>query len=183
MTRFRGLVWRHVPVGAEPLHLGWILKAARGRWNTRRPRMPCLYTALTPEGAIAELEKHAALFGGPTRRDLVSVQVAVDGVLDLTYGRTRARWGIDLATLTSDTPADLAACRALARRAVLGGDVGGAYGAVLAPSAALDGGVNLIVYVEHTGHLREVTNGPDRVPISPGHRWTAEPAAMRHRDR
>ena len=77
MTRFRGLVWRPrtlVPVGAEPLHLGWILKAARGRWNTRRPRMPCLYTALTPGSAIAELDKHAALFGGPARRDLVSLR-------------------------------------------------------------------------------------------------------------
>jgi len=168
VNRFRGLVWRHVPVGAEPLHLGWILKAARGRWNTRRPRLPCLYTALTPEGAIAELDKHAALFGGPARRDLVSLRVAVDGVLDLTHARTRARCGIALAALTGDASTDLAACRALARRAVLGGDAGVSYGAILAPSAALAGGVNLIVYVEHTGHLRELANGPDRVTITPG---------------
>lgn len=60
MRRFQGLVWRHVPVGAEPPHLGWILKAARGRWNSRRPRLPCLYAALTPQGAVAEFEKHLA---------------------------------------------------------------------------------------------------------------------------
>lgn len=173
MTRFRGLVWRHVPVGAEPLHLGWILKAARGRWNTRRPRLPCLYTALTPEGAIAELDKHATLFGGPARRDLVSIHVAVDGVLDVTHARTRARYGVDLATLTGDAPADLTACRALARRAVLGRDAGGSYGAILTPSAALPGGVNLIVYVEHTAHLRTLANGPDRVTIAPGVAWDA----------
>ncbi len=169
MTRFRGLVLRHVPVGAEPLHLGWILKAARGRWNTRRPRMPCLYTALTPEGAIAELDKVAALYGGPARRDLVSIQVAVEGVLDLRSRWTRRRLGIDEATLTSDRPEDLVACRALARREVLGGR----HGAILAPSAALPGGVNLIVYVEHTGHLRELANGPHRVTITAGHRRAA----------
>ena len=96
--------------------------------------------------------------------------MAVEGVLDLTQVRTRARCGVDLAALTGDAPADLAACRALARRAVLGGSER-SYGAILAPSAALAGGVNLIVYVEHTGHLRELANGPDRVMITPGYTW------------
>lgn len=123
MTRYRGLVWRHVPVGAEPLHLGYILKATRGRWNTRRPRLPCLYTALTPEGAIAELDKHAA--------------------------------------------AVAAFCRALARREVLHGR----YDAILAPSAALRGSVNLMIYTVRTGHIHELANGPDRVTVTPGYRW------------
>jgi RES domain-containing protein len=127
-----------------------------------------MYTALSPEGAIAELDKHAAEFAGARRRrDLVSVQVTVDGVLDLTSRWTRVRHGISLATLTGDAPADLAACRGLARREVLGGR----YGAILAPSAAPGGGVNLMLYVEHTGHLRDLTNGPDRVTITPGYRW------------
>lgn len=170
MKRFRGLVWRHVPLGAEPLHLGWILKAARGRWNTRRPRLPCMYTALTPQGAIAELDKHAAEFAGARRRrDLVSVRVRVEGVLDLTSRWTRTRLGVDLAALTGDDPTDLATCRTLARRQVLHGP----YGAILAPSAAPGGDVNLMIYIEHTGHLRELANGPDRVTITPGHRWPA----------
>lgn len=52
-----------------------------------------------------------------------------------------------------------------------GGRSDGTYGAILAPSAALAGGVNLVVYVEHTGHLRELANGPDRVTITPGYAW------------
>jgi hypothetical protein len=64
------------------------------------------------------------------------VQVTVDDVLDLTSRWTRVRHGISLATLTGDAPADLAACRGLARREVLGGR----YGAILAPSAAPGGG-------------------------------------------
>ncbi len=65
MTRFRGLVWRHVPPGAEPLHLGWILNATRGPWNTTRPRVACIYTALTPEGAVRDHIR--ALMNGPDR--------------------------------------------------------------------------------------------------------------------
>ncbi len=104
MKRYRGLVWRHVPEGAEPLHLGWILNAARGRWNTRRPRLPCIYTSLTPEGAIAELDKHADAFAGRRRRrDLVSIRVDVDRVLDLTSAFVRLRVGATLASLTGDS--------------------------------------------------------------------------------
>ena len=173
MTRYRGLVWRHVPVGAEPLHLGYILKATRGRWNTRRPRLPCLYTALTPEGAIAELDKHAEAFAGRRRRrDLVSLRVDVDNILDLTAAGTRARLRAPKAVLTGDEPGDLVFCRALARREVLHGR----YDAILAPSAALRGGVNLMIYTVRTDHIHELANGPDRVTITPGYRWP-RPAA------
>ena len=174
MTRYRGLVWRHVPVGAEPLHLGWILKATRGRWNTQRPRMPCLYTALTPEGAIAELDKHATEFGATrTRRDLLSLEVDVDEILDLTIAGARTRLGITREMLTGDAPSDLVACRRLAQRAVLRGP----YGAILAPSAALAGGVNLMIYQSRTDHIMALMNGPDRVTITPGYRWPHPPAA------
>ena len=60
---FRGRVWRHVPVGKEPLHLGAILKAGLGRWNIVSPRLPCLYTALDPRGAIADIERRFGDFG------------------------------------------------------------------------------------------------------------------------
>ncbi len=55
--RMRRLVWRHIPGGSEPLHLGWI-QLARGRWNTQRLRLACLYTALTQTGTLAEYRKH-----------------------------------------------------------------------------------------------------------------------------
>lgn len=167
MTRFRGRVWRHVPPGAEPLHLGWILRAARGRWNLRRPRLPCLYTSLTPEGAIAELQKHTSEYLAPLRRDLVSLEVDVAPVLDLTSERVRTRLGVALPDLTGDRTADLAACRALARRHVLHGT----FRAILAPSASLPGAANLMIYVESTGGIRLLTNGPDRVALTPGFRW------------
>lgn len=163
MTRFRGRVWRHVPVGAEPLHLGWILRAARGRWNLRRPRLPCLYTSLTPEGAVAEFRKQIAEYGAPIRRDLVSVDVAVGPVLDLTRPRVLARLGVDPGVLTGDRPGDLVACRELARRNVLHGP----YRAILSPSASLAGAANLMVYIESTNGIQELMNGPDRVPIAP----------------
>lgn len=164
MTPFRGRVWRHVPVGAEPLHLGWILKATRGRWNTRRPRLPCLYTSLTPEGAVAEFEKHLAEYGAPRRRDLVSIDVGVGPVLDLTSSRILRRLGLDPAALTGDGPGDLAACRAIARGHVLHGP----YRAILAPSASLPGAANLMIYVESTNGIQDLSNGPDRVTITPG---------------
>jgi RES domain-containing protein len=159
-------VWRHVPVGAEPLHLGWILKAARGRWNSRRPRLPCIYTSLTAHGAVAEFEKHIAEYGAPRRqRDLVSLYVSVGPVLDLTSARVVKALGVDPVRLIGDHPRDLAACRAIAQWAVLERD----YQGILAPSAALEGSANLMIYLESTRRLH-LTNGPDRVTFGLGYR-------------
>lgn len=166
MRRFRGRVWRHVPVGAEPLHLGWILKAARGRWNSRRPRLPCLYTSLTPQGAVAEFERHLAEYRAPRRRDLVSLDVSVGPVLDLTSAAAVREYGVTVGILTGSAPSELAACRALAHRAVMSDG----YAAILAPAAALAGGVNLMVYLQGSV-LPELANGPDRVTIQSGYVW------------
>ena len=62
MSAFAGVVWRHVPVGAVPLHLGKLFKYSEGRWN-RRGEFACLYTALTRVGALAELAKARATAG------------------------------------------------------------------------------------------------------------------------
>ena len=85
MHHFRGTVWRHIPAGAHPLHVGRILQAL-GRWN--RPGVfGCLYTALTIEGARAEYEKHFGAVGTApdtrARREIVSINVEVGPVLDL----------------------------------------------------------------------------------------------------
>lgn len=164
-----GLVWRHIPVGKEPLHLGWILKGARGRWNTKRPRLPCLYTSLTPQGAIAEFEKHLREYAAPRRRDLVSLYVKVGPVLNLTSALVRRRVGISLDAILGDDAGGTAACRAIAREHVLDGS----YRAILAPSASLDGAVNLMIYVASTSGIQEIADGPDRVTITPGFRWPA----------
>jgi hypothetical protein len=129
--------------------------------------LPCIYTALTPEGAIAEYEKHVAAYGAPLRRDLVSLRVAVGPVLDLTSRFVRRRSGIRLDALVGDDADDLARCRALARRQVLDGP----FRALLAPSAALDGAVNLMIYVASTSGIRDLADGPDRATIAPGFRW------------
>jgi RES domain-containing protein len=96
-VRVRRLVWRHVPAGAEPLHFGW-MQRARGRWNTQRPRISCLYTAYEDDGALAEYDK-LALEPGYARqpRDLVSLQVDVEPVLDLTDAAIRAAYGREAA--------------------------------------------------------------------------------------
>lgn len=162
-----GLVWRHIPVGREPLHLGWILKGARGRWNTRRPRLPCLYTSLTPQGAIAEFEKHVREYAAPRRRDLVSLYVKVGPVLNLTSALVRRRVGISLAAIVGDDARDRTACRAIAIQHVLKGP----YRAILAPSASLAGAVNLMIYVASTRGIQEIADGPDRITITPGFRF------------
>lgn len=167
MRNFEGRVWRHIPVGAVPLHLGWILRAGRGRWNTQRPRLPCLYTSLRPQGAIGEYQKHLAEYGHPKRRDLVSLDVSVRPVLDLTSARIRQRLGVSLDTLTGDTSADLIRCRRIAREAVLRDE----YCAILAPSASIRGDVNLMIYIESTRGIRSMMDGPDRITIDPAFRW------------
>ena len=113
---FRGVVWRHVPRGAHPLHVGFILKAS-GRWN-RQGRYGCLYTSLSREGALAEYRKYlirAALPGSPHPRDLVSIEVRrVEPVLDLTVEEEQTRLGVSLDTLIGDEPEDLDVCLNLA---------------------------------------------------------------------
>jgi RES domain-containing protein len=167
-VRLRGTVWRHVPQGAEPLHLGWI-QLARGRWNTQRPRLACLYTALTVSGALAEFRKHFVQTGlgaapGMLRpRDLVSIEVTVEPVLNLTRASVRQAVGVDAGLLTGDEPHCLSTCRRLALTAVEEG-----YRAILAPSAAAPGERTLMIYPEsHAGRLT-LRNGPDRLPINYG---------------
>ena len=91
---FEGLVWRYVPRGAHPLHVGFIL-LARGRWN-RHDEYGCLYTSLSREGAFAEYTKELRRLGiepnADQPKDLVTISVAVARVLDLAVGgRRRAR--------------------------------------------------------------------------------------------
>ncbi len=162
--RVARLLWRHVPAGAEALHLGWIQRA-RGRWNTQRPRFACLYTSYNEEGAIAEWIKHFRRRNfGAVPRDLVSIRATVSPVLNLTRPTEADTYGIGLTEMTGDQRAHLAACRRVARKAIL---VDG-FRAILAPSASLAGEKNLMIYPEsHHGRLL-LSNGPDRLALNYG---------------
>lgn len=160
---FEGRVWRHVPVGAHPLHVGFIL-LARGRWN-RHSEYGCLYTSLTREGARAEYDKELIRSGIDAamdqRRDLVSLEVSVARVLDLTELAVRRRLGVNLAQLTGDAPDDLETCRLIADLARLDG-----YDAILSPSAALERARNLNLYIDRRADHMRLMEGPDREPLN-----------------
>lgn len=159
---FQGLVWRHVPRGAHPLHVGFILKAS-GRWN-RQGRYGCLYTSLSQAGALAEYRKYLAQAGfleSPQPRDLVSIEVSrVQPVLDLTQEEEQSRLGVTIQTLTGDAPEDLEACHLLADWARSQGNQG-----LLVPSAAAHGEVNFIIYIDGPAENLDFTDGPDRIAI------------------
>lgn len=151
-----------MPAGAQPLHAGW-MQLARGRWNTQRPRIACLYTSYTADGALAEYEKLARTEAGyATRpRDLVSVRVDVEPVLDLTDPEVQARYGITARQMRSPgyTP-----CHRVVNEAVLRDG----YRAIRAPSAAVDGVVNLMIYPESQHGRLRYSDGPDRLAINHG---------------
>lgn len=158
--RFEGIVWRHVPVGAHPLHVGFILKA-EGRWN-RAGEYGCLYTSLSREGARAEYEKYLARLNVPhglNPRELVTIRVAVEPVTDLTDGRS-SPLPVDAPFLTGDDARDIEACRSLADYLRSRGVV-----ALITPSAALLGEKNLVIYVDGPSRQIDLAAGPDRVPL------------------
>lgn len=160
---FSGLVWRYIPRGAQPLHAGFILLAA-GRWN-RHGEYGCLYTSLSPDGALAEYAKELQRLGiDPTAdqpKDLVSLNVVAARVLDLTLAAERRRVGVSLATLTGDTDDALEQCRLVADLARLR-----EYDAILSPSAALAGARNLNLYIDGRADHVRLMDGPDRMPVN-----------------
>jgi len=155
-------VWRHVPRGAEPLHAGW-MQMARGRWNTQRPRIACLYTAYTAFGALGEYDKLAASEVGYASRprDLVSIRVDVEPVLDLLDAAVRERYAVTTAELMVGR---YTACHRLVRQAVLREG----FRAIRAPSAAVPGETNLMIYPESQHGRLRYADGASRVAINYG---------------
>lgn len=157
-------MWRYVPKDAFALHFGHML-TARGRWN-RAGQYGCLYLALTPDGALAERERYAAqaalagLAFGP--HELVSIDLTiVDGALDLTDPGVQRRFGVTADQLRADGAAAYELCHSIA-------DIARADGhfVLFVPSAALDGGTNLVVYQDVPPASCRLSAGPDRVPIA-----------------
>ncbi|MFA9406856.1 MAG: RES family NAD+ phosphorylase [Anaerolineales bacterium] len=160
--RLRRKVWRHVPAGAHPLHAGYILRA-NGRWN-RRGVYGCLYTAFTRRGARTEYMKYlrgeASSVFGVKPRELVSIQVNLEPVADLTNSET-SPIAHDEPFLLGDEPTDLEACRALADSLRREGFVG-----IIALSAAMSSEKNLMIYIDGLAENVRLEVGADRIPLS-----------------
>lgn len=114
--RVQADVWRYIPRGTHPLHVGFLLHAD-GRWN-RFGEYGCLYTAMTRAGAVAEyarmLSRAGLVAAEDAERDLVTIVVDVRPVLDLTDRRTRRGLGVSLGLPTGDSETNLEACRTVA---------------------------------------------------------------------
>ncbi len=162
---FEGTVWRHIPQGAHPLHIGYILRAS-GRWN-RAGLYGALYTSLSMDGALAELKKNCSISGialsDLAPRDLVSIDVKCRPVLDLTMASVRRKIDITLKQLKNDSLGSIELCRIIADWSRQQG-----YRSILAPSAALKEVQNLIVFFEGPAAHLELDEGSKRFPINYG---------------
>lgn len=159
----KGKVWRHLPVGGQPLHLKHILRAG-GRWN-RIKEYGCLYTSLSKSGAIAEIHKmlndtDSQADEQDNQRDLVSLKVELTPVMDLTNPEVSP---VDPAEpwLTGNTPKDLEKCRKLADKLRKQGYVG-----IIYPSAAAQGEKNLAIYIDGRAGDIKLDEGGDRITIN-----------------
>lgn len=143
--------------------MGFLLQA-RGRWN-RYGEYGCLYTALSRDGAIAEYQKLLRLLGidadEDRERDLVTLEVDVDPVLDLTDTTILKRLGLTSASLVEDTDEGFELCRTLADIARADG-----YSAIMSPSAAAPGEVNLTIYIDGRAGDLSLNVGPVREPLN-----------------
>jgi RES domain-containing protein len=103
-----------------------------------------IYLSLDPETALRELARRAHRLAIPIShlmpRDLVTVELRLANVLDLTDTNVQTEWGLNAATLASD---DLVACQEVAAAARRAG-----YEAVIYPSAT-GAGENLALFYDH----------------------------------
>lgn len=153
---FEGLTWCHVPADSQPLDPSSMLRA-EGRWNNPY-EFGCLYLSMDAAGAMAEFRK--ALRAGEVigEHHLATVQINdLHPVADLTQPFTDFP-AVDRRMLTSDDPIARKYCHELATVAR-----GAGYAGLLVPSAALAGGVNLVVYPDAAPPARvDMEVGPHR---------------------
>jgi RES domain-containing protein len=113
-----------------------------------------VYLALEPATALRELARRARRAGIDVRqlmpRDLLTVDLRLAKVLDLTDANARTEWGLDANAVTSD---DFTACQEVAAAARRAG-----YEAIRYPSAT-GKGQNLALFYDriHPGSSAEIT--------------------------
>jgi RES domain-containing protein len=161
--RITGTWWRIGRARSDPLT--WTEEPADGRWQ-RGEIVRALYLAESPETAWAEWFRHSAELGVPPQmrlpRDLWRFEVDLDGVADLTARGVLAGHQIGgLSPSRRQWPATQL--------------IGEAYWqsgsrAVVAPSAAHDGGRVLAVFRTKKGAIAGLK------PIRPARRFTELPA-------
>lgn len=136
---FEAVVYRHVSSQYDPLDISGSLKTG-GRWNPQG-EFGVLYAALDEETAMAELERLAERQGLTLEdlapRDLVSIEVSVSKVLDLTDKTILQQIGIRENEIVGN---DVSLCLAVSRLARRAG-----FEATLAPSATKKGAI-LVVF-------------------------------------
>jgi hypothetical protein len=96
-------------------------------------------------------------------RDLVSIEVTVRPVLDLTELAIQARYAASLEKMTGDSDEELEQCRQLADAAR-----GEGFRAILAPSAAQEVERVLVIYPEGRASDLRLREGPDRLAVNHG---------------
>jgi hypothetical protein len=121
-----------------------------------------VYLALERKTALRELARRAERAGIPVRqlmpRDILTVELRLAKVLDLTNGDVRAEWGLDAGAVTSN---DLTACQEVAAAARRAG-----YEAIRYASATGEG-ENLALFYDriHPGSSAVVA---ERSELEPG---------------
>ncbi|MFQ5853941.1 MAG: RES family NAD+ phosphorylase, partial [Candidatus Binatia bacterium] len=135
---FEAVVYRHVSSEYDALDSSGSLKAG-GRWNPPG-EYGVLYTALDEETVKAELERLAERQGltldDLAPRDLVSIEVSVSKVLDLTDNKTLEQIGVGENEIVGN---DVSLCLEISRRARRA-----IFEAILAPSATGKGPILVI---------------------------------------
>ena len=141
---FAAVVHRHVSSQYDALDSSGSLMAG-GRWNPQG-EYGVLYTALIEETAVAELERLAERQGLTSDdlapRDLVSIEVSLSKILDLTDNKIMQQIGIRENEIVGNDPALCLEISRLARRA--------GFEAILAPSATKKGSI-LVVFPDRLG--------------------------------
>lgn len=149
-------------MGAHPLHAHYLLHAG-GRWN-RKGEYGALYTSLSEQIARAEWNKRQNKQPRyrRTQRDVVTIQVDVEPVADLTQSSVRRQLGLSIThgQMTSDSSSDYSACRQAADR-VRSKD----YNAILVPAAVPPNGENLVIYLDGKPMNIHITDGYVRKSI------------------
>ena len=125
-------------------------KSAGARWNPPGS-FPTIYASLDPHTALDEVLAHFRHYGFPIEsampRVIMSVRVSIARVLDLTDHRTRAQLRVSARRMCGEPWREEQAAGREALTQALGRlayELG--WEALLAPSAARRGGVNLILF-------------------------------------